>query len=217
MDPARPRTPDQGWELDLGVPTEGGGPGEVDDPEVSGTTGRTARRTWLTVAVLVPVLVLALAGWSWDQNRRSKELDALLGCVTAGQASTAAADARVSGITEYVRPSLGRGLPESTTAGLYLLIGRAAEQALPGLQQAVVGCRQVSVLRWHGDLRTARQAYLDHLDGQVAAIRAIADHPAVLPDDAARLSELSGRARSALLAAAGAGTTADRLRATTGW
>lgn len=205
------RAPGSGWELDLAD-----GVVVAEDDGVAAAVGWRRRTRWALTALVAGLLLLG-AGWGWDQERRSGELDALLTCVTGGQSSIGYAERRVAGITQYVSSSLTKDLPAATRNGIHQLISGAAGQSLPGLRQAARSCREVSPLPWHGELRAARQAYLAHLDAQIAVTEAISRDAMAAPPDRDQLATLARRARTGVLVAAGAGTATDRVRAADAW
>jgi LacI family transcriptional regulator len=140
---------------------------------VEGGTERTSRPGRTAVIGIVLVL-LASAGWWLERGDRQRQFDRLMACVSAGEAASAEATARVSIMSNYIRPALRAGQPAQLEAGLYRLVAQAAGTAVPELERAAAGCAGGAERAWQVSLKDARAAYRDRLDAQVAVLRATA-------------------------------------------
>ena len=148
-------------------------------------------RPGLRVAVAT-VLVLAVLGVLADRWQRGREVDALVARAAAGQEAVRYADGRVRAAQQYAAPALGgAGVPAGVRTSLEEVVRGAA------------GGR-VAVLPWHGQQRTARQAYVGYLDLRTEYLAGIAADLDVLYRPHPELLAALERARSAYLHAAGA-------------
>jgi hypothetical protein len=173
---------------------------EVGDPGARRWPGRTA----LVLLVVLTLLAGALLSGAWwlDHNDRHKTFNRLLTCVNASQSALAYGSAQLSMINNYIQPALRPDVTPELEAGLYRMVAQTAQRALPSIEHARTGCRNVSVHRWQTGLRTARTGYLSYLDARIAElVKAGADGKQAFADQP-ELDELRDRARDQLIAAA---------------
>lgn len=176
----------------------------------SGDEPNPVRRRRMLAALAVLAL-LAAAGWYADHRLRVREFDSLTRCVQVAQAGVADAQARVGVMAEHVRPVLGT-VPTQTRNGLLEMVRDVAAQQLPVATSATAGCRDVSALAWHPELRGAGTAYRAYLDGELAQLRDTAREGALGYARPPELGALRALAVSALVEAAPTATAARRAR-----
>ena len=192
-----------------GEPTPGGT--HVDDldepdgrPDLVESSPRrlTLRQRRWVAAIAVVVLLLAAVAWYADGRRRLSEFDRLADCVATGESARVDADARVAGMSSYVRPSLGVSPNPDVDQQLYRLVARQAVVGAPEVQRALRTCRQVSLLPFHSALKSARNAYLAYLAAEAAQLSSIAGDGSHAFDDTDELVSLHTQALTALRSAA---------------
>jgi hypothetical protein len=142
-------------------------------------------RLQLVLGALVLVAVAFLADW-WQANR---EMDRLLDEVEASEGQVAAA---VENLEYTIRFSTLAGLdPDATEevreaarveAARRLAV--ASARAAQAVQEAGTDVQEVGILPWHGSLRDARAAYVEHNAAWVSVFVAGATEPARLVDPA---------------------------------
>ena len=112
------------------------------------------------------------------------------------------AEARVRGMSSYVRPSIGAGTTRAMQLRLYRLVANQAAKGRPDVQRALRRCRDVSILPFHWDLRAAREAYVECLRAESSRLSAIAVHGSHMFSGYERSVLLRRRARELLVSAA---------------
>ena len=161
-------------------------------------------RPGLRVAVAT-VLVLAVLGVLADRWQRGREVDALVARAAAGQEAVRYADGRVRAAQQYAAPALGgAGVPAGVRTSLEEVVRGAAGGRVADLREQRAATAGVAVLPWHGQQRTARQAYVGYLDLRTEYLAGIAADLDVLYRPHPELLAALERARSAYLHAAGA-------------
>lgn len=134
----------------------------------------------LASVVLAAVLVVADLWW------RARELDRLLAAVETSQEvirhGDMSVDAEVERLTSPGGGPLPPSLPDEVLQGVTAAAGRAAAST----RVAGAEVEQVSVLPWHGAIKEAQQAYLEHNKAWVTYLRASASDPAQLTAESLR-------------------------------
>lgn len=172
------------------------------DDVVDSGPDRDPRRRRIAAALAVLLVVVSATVWQLDSRRRTAEFGALRGCVTTAEAAWADADARVTGMSSYVRPSIGAGLLREMELGLYRLVAAQAATGEPAVRGALRRCQAVSVLSFHPALRAARTAFLACLRAEVDLLVATASDGSRAFANSDRLTRLRSRALARLVLAA---------------
>jgi hypothetical protein len=127
---------------------------------------------WLVLAVLVAI-VAGAGGWYADREARVHEAAALAQCQRDLHAAVISSDLLIVAAVTNVRPVL------ATTTGrrheaLVASISIPARRLLPAVVGADRECRRVSVVPWHGSLRSRRDATTTYSGALAARVKAIA-------------------------------------------
>jgi hypothetical protein len=152
--------------------SHGSAPGAAPDVvEFDGRHG-WSRRTWV-VAVTVIGAVLG-AGWLWQDRARSAGEAALATCTTTAREALQRQDERFEYMADYLRPAL-IALPVEGRDSLYGLMARTAAESAPRVREALDACRDVETSWFHPDLRSRRDALVEHLAATVTVLQTIED------------------------------------------
>jgi hypothetical protein len=175
--------------------------------EVSGAEG-TSRRTRAAVAL---VLVLLLAGLAADRWRADRERSALLTTVEASERTVAASVTSLLSLADYAGPLLtAEDAPAESRRSALATLAQDAARWEPRVRAGRVAVDDASVLPWHGDLRSAREAYERRLGAWADLLATVERDPeAFLGGSDGAVRTTRARAVDALLAA---GADPERVR-----
>jgi hypothetical protein len=179
--------------------------------EVSGADA-TGRRTRVLVALAVLLLVIGLAADRWQADR---ERAALLATVEdAERTVTASLDSLLS-LVDYAGPLLtSADVPAASRRSALVTLSRDAARWEPRIRAREELVEDAGALPWHGDLRTAREAYARRLTAWADLLATVERDPeAVLGGSDGDVTRTRARAVDALLAA---GADPDRVRRAVG-
>ena len=188
----------------------------VDDAKPSrrsgGRLGTTRQRWW--AGLLVALLVVTAAGATeLDQRDRNREFAALLGQVSRAQSAVRYSDARIQSMVQYTSPQLTSArAPDRVRASLRQLVQQTAADRVAPLRIRREAIARLSVSRWHGEQRRARDTYLAYLDGRIAFLQAVAADLRALYRPHWELSWQLTAARVALLKVSPDGPSSNRIR-----
>jgi hypothetical protein len=150
--------------------SQGTAPGPAADVvEFDGRRG-WSRRTWV-VALTVLGAVLG-AAWVWQDRARAAVEAELATCATGAEAALQRQDERFEYMADYLRPAL-IALPVEGRDSLYALMARTASESVPRVREALDTCRGVQASWVHRDLRSRRDALVEHLAATVTVLQAI--------------------------------------------
>jgi hypothetical protein len=178
------------------------GSGDLGDLVESRPRAVSPRRRLLVACLVVVLVIVGATAWYVDGRRRVHEFSTLLRCVTVAESAWTIADARITSMASYVRPSVGLNPSLNVQHGLYALVADEAAVGVPSLRQALHGCRSVHVLAYHSKLRAARTAYVALLQAEVDRVAATATDGSQAFADSEGLTQLRSLARRDLSAAA---------------
>lgn len=187
-----------------------------DDAEPSGPAGGrlgTTRQRWWA-GLLVALLVVTVAGATeLDQRDRNREFAVLLGQVSRAQSAVRYSDARIQSMVQYTSPQLTSArAPDRVRASLRQLVQQTAADRVAPLRIRRDAVARLSVRRWHGEQRRARDTYLAYLDGRIAFLQAVAADLRALYRPHWELSWQQTAARTALLKVSPDGPSSNRIR-----
>ena len=128
--------------------------------EVSGA-GEPSLRARVLVVLVVVLVLLGLGADRWAAQRERR---ALLDAVGSGEHVVDRSSQRLLGLRTYVGPLVGDpdARPAARQWAVDTLRGEAADWR-PRVQDQRAAVLDVPVLRWHGDLVAARDAYAERL------------------------------------------------------
>jgi hypothetical protein len=200
---------------DLDVISDGhddrGGAERADHPGPDRLPGWTGRPIVRRIAAVVAVaLVLTAATWVTNWRLGRSEFGAVLRCVQTSQRTVTNIDSQLAAAGNFVEPQLS---PQSSLLlrdNLYRLIEDAADAALPGLDDVITGCDNVSIAPLYHRMAAARAAYVGYLTAQLSHLHDISRDGTAQFRPAPDLPPLLAAARTALTSAAPNG--GDRLR-----
>jgi hypothetical protein len=175
--------------------------------EVSGAEG-TSRRTRAAVAL---VLVLLLAGLAADRWRADRERSALMTTVEAGERTVAASVTSLLSLADYAGPLLtAEDAPAESRRSALATLAQDAARWEPRVRAGRAAVDDAAVLPWHGDLRSAREAYERRLGAWADLMATVERDPqAFLGGSDGAVRTTRARAVDALLAA---GADPERVR-----
>ena len=175
--------------------------------EVSGAEG-TSRRTRAVVAL---VLVLLLAGLAADRWRADRERSALLTSVEEGERTVTASVTSLLSLADYAGPLLtAEDAPAASRRSALATLAQDAARWAPRVRARREVVEDAAVLPWHGDLRSAREAYVRRLGAWADLLATVERDPeAFLGGSDGPVRSTRARAVDALLAA---GADPERVR-----
>ena len=175
--------------------------------EVSGAQA-TSRRTRVLVVVLVLLLV---AGLAVDRWRLDRERTALLATVEEAEGTVEASLGSLLSLVDYAGPLLtGADVPAASRRSALVTLSRDAARWEPRVRAREELVDDAAVLPWHGDLRTARDAYARRLSAWADLLATVDRDPeAILGGSDGDVTRTRSRAVDALVAA---GADPERVR-----
>jgi hypothetical protein len=141
-------------------------------PDVVEFDGRRgwSRRTWVVgLSALAAVLTV---GWLVDDRARTAGEETLAACTAQAEVALARQEERFEFMADYLRPAL-LALPVEGRDSLYALMSRTASENVPRVRAALDRCTEVQPAWFHPDLRSRRDAVVDHLSATVTVVESI--------------------------------------------
>jgi len=168
---------------------------------------RTSRRTRATVVGTLVLLLLGAAGDRWQAARERQDL---LDAVVAGEGVVRASGASLRGLATYVSPLTSNpDAPDAARSWAFEALSQDAARWQPRVQDRRQEVLDVAVAPWHGDVRSAREAYAERLGVWLQALVEMENATLGQGGVGRDVRSSAARAREALLVA---GADAERVQ-----
>lgn len=141
----------------------------ADVVEFDGRRG-WSRRTWAVVLAVVSLLIGA--AWLVEARTRARDQEAVATCAAVAEDALRGQDERFEFMADYLRPAM-LALPVGGRDSLYALMSRTAAESSPRVRGALATCERVEPAWFHPDLRSRRDALVEHLAATVSLLRSI--------------------------------------------
>jgi uncharacterized membrane-anchored protein YhcB (DUF1043 family) len=129
-----------------------------------------SRRTWVTA--LSALAVVLTVGWVVEDRTRATSEKALAACTAQAEDALTRQEERFEFMADYLRPAM-LALPAGGRDSLYALMSRTAAESAPRVATALDRCAGVRPAWFHPDLRSRRDAVVEHLATTLAVVEQI--------------------------------------------